>query len=128
MLIRVRLVIVLLLAIGTAGALDAQITSNPIPAPILKRGILVEVKDLVRLPDTRGIRPADQDVSPAGWARINFVRDLPDGRRFANDSRGFLYRIDRQEPAARVRERCRSIPSCRLQPARERIHRIRVSS
>jgi hypothetical protein len=22
------------------------------------------------------------------------VRDLPDGRRFANDSRGFLYRID----------------------------------
>ncbi len=64
---RVPLVIVLLLAIGTAGALDAQITSNPIPAPIVKRGIQVEVKDLVRLPDTRGIRPADQDVSPAGW-------------------------------------------------------------
>ena len=94
MLIRARLVIVLLLAIGTAGALDAQITSNPIPAPIVKRGILVEVKDLVRLPDTRGIRPADQDVSPAGWARISYVRDLPDGRRFANDSRGFLYLID----------------------------------
>ena len=92
--IRVRLVIVLLLAIGTAGALDAQITSNPIPAPIVKRGISVEVVDLVRLPDTRGIRPADQDVSPAGWARVNYVRDLPDGRRFANDSRGFLYLID----------------------------------
>jgi glucose/sorbosone dehydrogenase len=99
MLKRLRLVIVLLLAIGTAGALRAQITSNPIPAPIVKRGILVEVKDLVRLPDTRGIRPASQDVSPAGWARINFVRDLPDGRRFANDSRGFLYRIDdRNQP------------------------------
>ncbi len=94
MLMGVRLVIVLLLAIGTAGALDAQITSNPIPAPIVKRGILIEVKDLVRLPDTRSMRPATQDVSPAGWARINFVRDLPDGRRFANDSRGFLYRID----------------------------------
>ena len=94
MLIRVRLVIVLLLAIGTAGALEAQITSNPIPAPIVKRGISVEVKDLVRLPDTRGIRPADQDVSPAGWARVSYVRDLPDGRRFANDSRGFLYLID----------------------------------
>ena len=33
-------------------------------------------------------------MKPAGWARINYVRDLPDGRRFANDSRGFLYRID----------------------------------
>ena len=89
-----RPVIVLLLAIGTAGALEAQITSNPIPAPIVKRGISVEVMDLVRLPDTRGIRPADQDVSPAGWARVSYVRDLPDGRRFANDSRGFLYLID----------------------------------
>src|SRR6202049_3505865 len=83
--------IIPLLAIGTT---DAQITSNPIPEPIVKRGIAVEIKDLVRLPDTRGIRPADQDVSPAGWARISYVRDLPDGRRFANDSRGFLYLID----------------------------------
>lgn len=94
MIMRVRLVIVLLLAIGIAGAVEAQITNNPIPARIVKRGILVEVKDLVRLPDTRGIRPADQDVSPAGWARVSYVRDLPDGRRFANDSRGFLYLID----------------------------------
>ena len=99
MLLRVRLCILPLLAIGTAGALDAQITRNPIPAPIVKRGILVEVKDVARLPDTRGIRPASEDVSPAGWARINFVRDLPDGRRFANDSRGFLYRVDdRNQP------------------------------
>ncbi|PYS34411.1 MAG: hypothetical protein DMG14_29540 [Acidobacteria bacterium] len=90
---RMRLVIVLLVAIWTAGASQAQITSNPIPAPIAKRGLAVEIKDLVRLPDTRGIRPADQDVSPAGWARVSFVRDLPDGRRFANDSRGFLYLI-----------------------------------
>ena len=88
-----RLGIVLLLALGTAGAVGAQITSNPIPAPIAKRGLAVEIKDLVRLPDTRAIRPADQDVSPAGWARVSYVRDLPDGRRFANDSRGFLYLI-----------------------------------
>ena len=88
------LVIVPLLAIWTAGASDAQITSNPIPAPIEKRGLAVEIKDLVRLPDTRPLRPADQDVSPAGWARVSYVRDLPDGRRFANDSRGFLYLID----------------------------------
>jgi hypothetical protein len=97
--IRARLAIALLPALWTIGALEAQITSNPIPAPIVKRGIAVEVKDLVRLPDTRGILPPDQDVSPAGWARVSYVRDLPDGRRFANDSRGLLYLINsRNEP------------------------------
>src|SRR5262245_45800338 len=87
-------IIVPLLAIAVAGPVEAQITSNPIPAPIEKRGLAAEIVEVARLPDTRGIRPADQDVSPAGWARVNYVRDLPDGRRFANDSRGFLYRID----------------------------------
>jgi len=94
MRIRMPLVIVLLLALWTAGAIHAQIV-NPIPAPIEKRGLAVEIKDVVRLPDTRGLRPADQDVSPAGWARVSYVRDLPDGRRFANDSRGLLYLLDR---------------------------------
>ncbi len=83
-----------LFAIWAAGAADAPITSNPIPEPIVKHGLAVEIKDLVRLPDTRGLRTADQDVSPAGWARVSYVRDLPDGRRFANDSRGYLYLID----------------------------------
>src|SRR5712691_320563 len=91
---RMPLGIIPLLAIWTAGAADAPITSNPIPEPILKRGLAVEIKDLVRLPDTRGLHPADQDVAPAGWARVSYVRALPDGRRFANDSRGFLYLID----------------------------------
>src|SRR5262245_38140952 len=91
---RMLFFIVLLVAIWIGGVIHAQITSNPIPAPIVKRGIAVEVKDLVRLPDTRGIRPTEQDVSPTGWARISYVRDLPDGRRFVNDSRGFLYIID----------------------------------
>ena len=68
---------------------------NPIEAPIVKRGLSVEIRDVVRLPETRGLRPADQDVTPAGWARVSYVRDLPDGRRFANDSRGFLYLLDR---------------------------------
>ena len=86
--------VLLLFAIGIIGTTRAQITSNPIPEPIVKRGIAVEIKDLARLPDTRGLRPADQDVTPAGWARVSYVRDLPDGRRFANDSRGFLYLID----------------------------------
>src|SRR6266550_5407439 len=89
------LIIIPLLTLCTAGASDAQITSNPIPAPIEKHGLAVEIKDVVRLPDTRPLRPADQDVAPSGWARISFVRDLPDGRRFANDSRGLLYLLDR---------------------------------
>jgi hypothetical protein len=33
-------------------------------------------------------------VTPTGWARVSFVRDAPDGRRFVNDSRGFLYILD----------------------------------
>ena len=79
---------------GSIAAQGGQI-ANPIQAPVEKRGLMVEIADLVRLPDTRGLRPLDQDVSPAGWARINFVRDLPDGRRFANDSRGLMYLLDR---------------------------------
>ena len=60
-----------------------------------KRGLTVEIRDVVRLPETRGMRPADQDVNPSGWARVSFVRDSPDGRRFVNDSRGFVYLLDR---------------------------------
>ena len=93
-----RLVTVLFLTVWSAGARGwqggAPIVSSPTPAPIVKRGLTVQVRDLVRLPDTRGMRPLDQDVTPAGWARINFVRDLPDGRRFVNDSRGILYLLD----------------------------------
>jgi Glucose / Sorbosone dehydrogenase len=77
-----------------ANAANAQITSNPIPEPIVKRGLAVQIKDLARLPDTRGMRPAAQDISPDAWARVSYVRDLPDGRRFANDSRGILYWLD----------------------------------
>jgi Glucose / Sorbosone dehydrogenase len=100
---RLPLAIFVSLALGAAAAIQAQsgnpipgapITSNPIPAPITKRGLTVEIRDVVRLPDTRGLHPAD-DVMPAGWARVSFVRDLPDGRRFANDSRGLLYLLDK---------------------------------
>ena len=81
------------LLVAAVGA-RAQITDNPLPAPVAKQGLAVEVRDVVRLPETRNLRPVDQDVTPTGWARVNFVRDAPDGRRFANDSRGFLYVID----------------------------------
>src|SRR5262245_55110983 len=93
MRIPLPLVILLVLALGAA-AIHAQV-GNPIPAPVTKRGLMVEVRDVVRLPETRGLRPADQDVVPSGWARVSYVRDLPDGRRFVTDSRGFLYLLDR---------------------------------
>ncbi len=89
---RIRLVIFIVLAFFGAGTMYAQI-SNPIAEPIVKRGLSVEIRDVARLPDTSGLYPADQDA--AGWARVSYVRDLADGRRFANDSRGFLYLLDR---------------------------------
>lgn len=91
-------VTLLFLALSGASGRSTQtgdlITRNPVEAPITKRGLTVEIRDVVRLPDTRGLRPADQDVVPAGWARVSYVRDIPDGRRFANDSRGILYLLD----------------------------------
>jgi len=85
-------VIVMLVLSPVRGA-NAQI-AGPLPAPVQKRGLMVEIQDVARLPHTGNLRPADQDRDPATWARISFVRDLPDGRRFANDSRGFLYLLD----------------------------------
>jgi hypothetical protein len=84
----------LFVAVWAVTAVTAQITRNPIPAPVEKRGLAVEIRDVVRLPDTRGLRPLTEDVNPAGWARVSFVRDAPDGRRFANDSRGRFYLLE----------------------------------
>ena len=95
----------LFVAAGAMVALHAQITSNPIPAPVEKRGLAVEIREIVRLPDTRGLRPLAEDVNPAGWARVSFVRDAPDGRRFANDSRGRLYLLEGgKQPPERAAE------------------------
>ncbi len=73
-----------------AEAQNAAPVTDPLPA-VEKRGLEVEIRDLVRLPQTRGLLPSEEDTNPAGWARVSFVRDIADGRRFANDSRGFLY-------------------------------------
>jgi len=90
----VKLIVLPVVALVAIVALQAQV-GNPIPEPVVKRGLAVEIRDVVRLPQTRGrLAPAD-DVNPAGWARPSFVRDNPDGRRFVNDSRGFLYILDR---------------------------------
>jgi hypothetical protein len=88
----------LLTTFWASGPVQGQITANPIPAPVEKKGLAVEIRDVVRLPQTRGLLPANQDTNPAGYARVSFVRDAPDGRRFANDSRGFLYIINGNNP------------------------------
>ncbi len=90
---RPLLITIVSLTLAPALAAQAQV-SDPLPAPVEKRGLTVRIQDVVRLPHTGNYRPADQDRDPATWARVSFVRDLADGRRFANDSRGFLYLID----------------------------------
>ncbi len=132
MRVRIALVGVLVILLA-AGWMHGQttsnpITSNPIPTPIEKRGLAVQIKDLVRLPDTRGMHPND-DLNPAGWARISFVRDLPDGRRFANDSRGILYLLDASNQPSVYLNFAELVSARDLQQARERLDRLhRVSS
>ena len=55
----VPLVILIVLAFGATGAMHAQIT-NPIAEPIVKRGLNIEIREVARLPDTRGLYPADR--------------------------------------------------------------------
>lgn len=82
------------MALGASRAAHAQLT-DPIPRPITTQALRVEIKDVVRMPDTRGLRPSNEDVAPNARARLNFIRELPDGRRFVNDLRGLLYVLDK---------------------------------
>ena len=79
-------------ALWAVGGTQAQI-NDPLPAVVSQQGLNVEIRDIAQLPDTRGLHPAGDD-EPTGRARVSLVRDLPDGRRFANDSRGPLYLLD----------------------------------
>ena len=69
-----------LLALAAVSLAQAPITSNPLPEPIVKKGLAAEVKDVVRLPDTRETRSADQDVSAGNYARVSYVKDWNDRR------------------------------------------------
>jgi hypothetical protein len=82
----------IVLGLAAAGIVNAQV-ENPIPEPIAKHGLAVQIRELARLPDSSALDPA-RERGPVGWARVSYVRDLPDGRRFSNDSRGYLYLID----------------------------------
>jgi len=87
---RLTLAFTMLCVAAIAALYAQQQVVDPLPN-VEKRGLTVQIRDVVRLPDTRGLRPADQEVAPMGWARVSYVRDAPDGSRFANDSRGILY-------------------------------------
>ena len=71
--------------LAPAGLATAQI-SDPIPGPIPKSGVAVELDDVVQIPPSSTFRPL---------ARINFLTHAGDGsgRRFVNDMRGKIYAI-----------------------------------
>lgn len=96
MRLRTPILLVLLAALSPSYAQDsdAPITSNPLPEPVEKGSLMVEIRDVVRLPYSKGTLAAEDDVNPAGYSRVSFVRDAPDGRRFANDQRGFVWIIE----------------------------------
>ena len=83
----------LALAVPMLAQQTAPITTNPIPEKIIKRGLAVEIKELARLPDTRTLRPADQDINAGNYARVSYVRDLPDGIAGARHAADTLRRL-----------------------------------
>jgi len=72
----------LLTTVLAAGSVQGQITANPIPEPIVKKGLAVEVKDVVRLPQTRGLLPPPAVRGRTGYyneehvARIELTREM----------------------------------------------------
>lgn len=90
-----QLMVLMAVMIWASGAIRAQV-SNPIPEPVIKRGLTVQIQEIARLPETRERFP--ERLGRGGFARVSFVRDIADGRRFANDSRGFLYLLSDNNP------------------------------
>ena len=65
--------VAIFLGLVVAGTTHGQI-DDPIPEPVSKRGLAVQIQDLVRLPDSSGLDPA-RERGPVGWARVSYVRD-----------------------------------------------------
>ena len=82
-----------LILLGYVAAAKAQL-SNPIPTPITKQGLRVQLEDVVQFPNSLSTLGSKPDHIPSSRARINFFREAPDGRMFVNDLRGQLYRLD----------------------------------
>ena len=95
MKLRLFPVLLCVLGLSAAGAIRAQV-KDAVPGQPPKKGLSVEIRDVVRLPDSRPRKAGGEEPRlEEGWARISYVRDSPDGRRFVNDSRGALYLLDR---------------------------------
>lgn len=77
---------------GASPLARAQL-NNPIPQPITKQGLRVQIHDLVQMPSTQNTLGSKGDHSPSARSRINFLRESPDGRHFINDLRGQLYTL-----------------------------------
>lgn len=65
-----------------------------ISTPITKQGLRVQIEDLVQMPSTTSSTGSKPSQSPGSRARINFLRESPDGRFFINDLRGQIYTLD----------------------------------
>jgi hypothetical protein len=76
------------------GQSAAQQVTNPIPAPIVTGSVRVRIDNIVQMPSTTSSLGSKPDNSPGARARINFLRESPDGRLFVNDLRGQLYTLD----------------------------------
>jgi hypothetical protein len=76
-----------------ASAVYGQL-SNPIPAPITKQGLRIQLEDVVQFPNSLSTLGSKPDQISSSHARINFFREAPDGRMFVNDLRGQLYCLD----------------------------------
>jgi Glucose / Sorbosone dehydrogenase/Dockerin type I domain len=84
----------LFLAIATAWpSLAVAQLSNPIPQPIVKENLRVRIQNIVQMPSTTGTLGSKVDNTPSARARINFLRESPDGRVWVNDLRGQLYSL-----------------------------------
>ena len=115
------------IALG-GGRYDKQ-DHQPDLIPLIKTRRDVEIKDVVRLPETtRQLAARPGTWSLDGWARASYVlRSAPDGRRFAQRRARLLARPAAAQPTG-LRERRRGVPVCQLQPPRKRLHRIRAST
>ena len=89
-----RHLIIAMLCLLPVRTILAQLVTNPIPAPIVKGDVRIRIDDLVQMPATLSTLGGKSDNSPAARARINFLRESPDGRLFINDLRGQVYTLD----------------------------------
>jgi hypothetical protein len=123
--ISLPLVVIPSVALLAVAAIHAQI-ANPIADPIIKRGLSVQVRDVVRLPDTRvaARRPGRRagrlgagQLCPRSSGRAPFRERL---------ARVSLPARSHDQSADGLCECRRRVPDGRLQPARERVHRLRL--